>query len=525
MKKSILALGAAVALGGLGFAGSAHALAFFGAGANPTSNATALELNPGGRGHYLFTPYYSAQGTIGTMFSVTNTDPVNGKALKVRFRGAANSDDVLDFTVFLSPLDVWTAGVSKDGQDFALLTTNDKSCTIPKIPAEGVQFKIGRTDSDLGEAERKSHTREGYIEVLNMADVLPGTALFTNIKHVNGVAPCLTPVFATVSNTTVAADAGVMEAAGLGAPSGQLMGSWAVMNQEELAVYGGAQTAVQAVATPSTPAVPATNGLGFISFAPQMGSAIGAALDVNEVTADPLLRAGKVMPLWFDLPDMSTPYTTAVSPVDATSPIKQANALSIALGKGAIMNDYAANGDDASIPMSTDWVVSQPTRRYHAAVDYSATSNATAILWNPNMVTGVGQPVTTAPAVADNTYGNLALSTRGNMGRYACLTGAVGGVDREETEAQGAGTDFSPGTITTASFCGEVFTLSFNRPTSQVLQAQVANTPSGQMPGTEGWASLNLDGGAVLPIVGFAATSIKNTNKFGNFGLTLPHRW
>ena len=232
MKKSILALGAAVALGGLGFAGSAHALAFFGAGANPTSNATALELNPGGRGHYLFTPYYSAQGTIGTMFSVTNTDPVNGKALKVRFRGAANSDDVLDFTVFLSPLDVWTAGVSKDGQDFALLTTNDKSCTIPKIPAEGVQFKIGRTDSDLGEAERKSHTREGYIEVLNMADVLPGTALFTNIKHVNGVAPCLTPVFATVSNTTVAADAGVMEAAGLGAPSVQLMGSWEVLNQE-----------------------------------------------------------------------------------------------------------------------------------------------------------------------------------------------------------------------------------------------------------------------------------------------------
>ena len=525
MKKSILALGAAVAMGGIGFAGSAHALAFFGAGAAPASDATALELNPGGRGHYLFTPYYSAQGTIGTMFSVTNTDPVNGKAVKVRFRGAANSDDVLDFTVFLSPLDVWTAGVTKDGQDFALLTTNDKSCTIPKIPAEGVQFKIRNTDSDLGEAERKSHTREGYIEVLNMADVLPSTALFTNIKHVDGVAPCLAPVFATVSNTTVAANAGVIEAAGLGAPSGQLMGSWAVMNQEELAVYGGAQTAVQAVKTASAPGVPAVNGLGYISFAPQTGAPIGTALDtvggVKAVTADPLLRAGKVTPLWFDLPDMSTPYTTAVTSGAPASPIKQANALSLALGKGAVLNDYAANADGSAIPMNTDWVISQPTRRYHAAVDYKAGT----ILWNPDMTTGTGDPTTTAPAVTLNTYGNLALKERGNMGKYACLTGAVGGVDREEKEAEGASTDFSPGTITTADFCGEVFTLSFNRATSQVLQAEVANTPSGQMPGTEGWASLNLDGGAVLPVVGFAATSIKNTDKFGNFGLTLPHRW
>ena len=32
-----------------------------------------------------------------------NADPPKGEPVKVRFRGAANSDDILDFSVFLSP--------------------------------------------------------------------------------------------------------------------------------------------------------------------------------------------------------------------------------------------------------------------------------------------------------------------------------------------------------------------------------------------------------------------------------------
>ena len=131
MKKSILALSAAAALGGLGFAGSAHAIAYFGNGAGLTANAAATELAAGNIGHFLFTPYYSVQGNMNTLLNIANTDMTNGKAVKVRFRGAANSDDVLDFTVFLSPGDVWTASLTQGSYGRAQISTPDTSCTLP----------------------------------------------------------------------------------------------------------------------------------------------------------------------------------------------------------------------------------------------------------------------------------------------------------------------------------------------------------------------------------------------------------
>ena len=107
MKKNVLALSIAAMIGGLGFAGAASAAVVQGtAGFVPgttmtTTNATTLELSEGGVGHMLLVPYYSAQNGNMTVLHVVNTDTVNGKAVKVRFRGAANSDDVMDFQVFM----------------------------------------------------------------------------------------------------------------------------------------------------------------------------------------------------------------------------------------------------------------------------------------------------------------------------------------------------------------------------------------------------------------------------------------
>ena len=65
------------------------------------------------------------------MVTLVNTDTTRGKVLKVRFRGAANSDDVLDFTLFMSPGDVWSGGVSNvDGK--AAMKTADNSCVLPQ---------------------------------------------------------------------------------------------------------------------------------------------------------------------------------------------------------------------------------------------------------------------------------------------------------------------------------------------------------------------------------------------------------
>lgn len=38
------------------------------------------------------------------LLNIVNTDEVNGKAVKLRYRAAANSDDVFDITIYLSPL-------------------------------------------------------------------------------------------------------------------------------------------------------------------------------------------------------------------------------------------------------------------------------------------------------------------------------------------------------------------------------------------------------------------------------------
>ena len=559
MKKSILALSAAAALGGLGFAGSAHAIAYFGDGVGVTANAAATELAAGNIGHFLFTPYYSVQGNMNTLLNIANTDMSNGKAVKVRFRGAANSDDVLDFTVFLSPGDVWTASLTQGADGRAQITTPDSSCTLPPQNEWPGHFSGQRLAKYLSDPAKDDHTREGYVEVLNMADIPPvllsdavaGTVgptaglvkgkanpVYTAIKHVAGKAPCTTGAFDGLLEGRLVTAAAEAEGYGLAVPSGGLMGSWAVLSQNQLAVYGGAQTAVMATAAnpavnpggpAGSPANTTAQARGLIAFAPQLNAGLDTAAQTNigKYTADPLLASGKVPALWFDLPDMSTPLF-------GTDPKAQADKLSIQLSKPAVYNDYIASA--GVVPMETDWVVSQPTRRYHAAVDYGTSATTSTIVWNADMAAPYANPpaatdfVTAPPTAAQNRYSMLTkkdVEVMGQvMGPYACLTAGFAAADREE-KFTSAGSSFSPGV--TSPYCGEVFTVSFNSPTSKVLQAKVANSGV-PAPGQAGWAKLTLVGGTgtYLPVVGFAATSMKNTRadgSGGNYGMTIPHRW
>lgn len=103
MKKNVLALSIAAMIGGLGFTGAASADVVVGTGAVlSATTATDLVFAEGGIGHALLVPYFNAQNGNMTVMHVVNTDTSNGKAVKVRFRGALNSDDILDFQVFMS---------------------------------------------------------------------------------------------------------------------------------------------------------------------------------------------------------------------------------------------------------------------------------------------------------------------------------------------------------------------------------------------------------------------------------------
>ena len=171
MKKNVLALSITAAM--LGLTGGAQAMNAAPLVGAPTGST--LALNEAGVGHSLFVPYFTAQDTNSTLINLVNTDRVNGKAVKIRFRGAANSDDLFDFQVFLSPGDVWTASVSKGADGYAKLTTNDASCTKPaKAILNATPFKSTRLDTaNLAGDALMAGTREGYIEIFNMADIPP----------------------------------------------------------------------------------------------------------------------------------------------------------------------------------------------------------------------------------------------------------------------------------------------------------------------------------------------------------------
>ena len=540
MKKSILALSAAAAFGGMGFAGSAHAVYYFGDGANATyggvvmgglagvshktlaANATGVALNEGGIGNYLFTPYFTTQKDNNTLVSIVNTDNVNGKIVKVRFRGAANSEDLLDFQVFLSPSDVWTASLTQGADGKTVITTPDKSCTLPSIgtaPTADRTFKTNRLVSvypgALGpvlttDEQKNAQTREGYIEYLNMADVVPGSPLYGAIKHVNGVAPCTPSMMAVLSSTAegvagtgpFVVDANDISALGLSAASGGLTGTWSIFSNAQTKAYGDNHIAVEAVDGAGNPA------RARISYGPQLAQGItdtGApASVVNEGTADPVLRASVNSVMWNDLPDMSTPFF-------GTDPNASVIALSTALSKETLNNEFVATGGAGAVPWDTDWVVSHATRRYYATL----TSGGSIAQGDKDFYD------TTAP------NGNLA--ARSTAGGYMlCQAGTLTGFDREEGTA---GVAFSPSSQT--PFCGEVNVLSFNR-ASQALNASVTNqvftlTVDGQ-PIQAGWAKLALRKNGRLdalgaPVVGYSATSAVNTSTNGNFGYNNRHRW
>ncbi len=103
--------------------------------------AQAVNVSENGLGNVLIYPYYTVNTDINgnafnTLMSVVNTT-ASTKAIKVRFREGRNSAEVLDFNVFLSPFDVWTASITPGDvitgstEWGAKIATADNSCTIP----------------------------------------------------------------------------------------------------------------------------------------------------------------------------------------------------------------------------------------------------------------------------------------------------------------------------------------------------------------------------------------------------------
>jgi hypothetical protein len=281
-----------------------------------TGAAQAVNVNPNGLGQALIYPYYTVRAAAGdaynTLLSVVNST-ASAKGVKVRFVEGKNSREVLDFNLYLSAFDVWTAAIIPTATGAGIVTA-DKSCTTPVITGTVAFVNYLLTDAAGGDLDR---TREGYVEIIEMGDLLPGSTSEVAVTHVSGVPPC-TP--------SALADSVVQANTTLG--TGGLFGGLTLIN-----VNKGADTGVDAVALEAFRTVPPAIWAPPGSILPDLTQALPATATIY--------RAGTAV---------TYPFTSGIDAVSAT------------MMHNRLMNEIILDTGTAS---GTDWVITAPTKRYY----------------------------------------------------------------------------------------------------------------------------------------------------------------
>jgi hypothetical protein len=517
-----------------------------------TMAAHAVHVSQDGTGQVLLYPYYNVNGGNQTFVNVTNTTNTT-KAVKVRFREGVGSEDVFDFTLYLSPYDVWVARINQENGDVMLTVPADTSCTVPQS-LSGNSFLTNRIDSTYDPdgdgtqtaAELTARLSEGHIEVIEMATLGAGD-ITTNVVHVSGTpTDCSVPstftgnagaggVPAILDDATTATYGGVTQV--FNTPTGGLYGSAAIFDPSSGIYFPYNATALESFAAnpiwwpQNSQVFTAVEGAG-------AGVDSGANPISNYYTADDSTVITAAGVLNFDLPDLSTPTTAEVtadlsiyhaySVVDATgvpainegnfggevlasntAAVDKARAVSAALTGNTITGDYITSGAYA-----TDWIITFPTR--YLQVSENSHEDPFDIV-DPN----AGFVATEEDLVSGQ----------------ACVEAGFNYWDREEAANTGdVGVGISPGVPPEAFvLCYEVNVLSMDSSGSATSSDAVNADLSSSLQYTDGWAEMDLTAHTVtptalvagdasgdiigLPVLGFTAVSniVSGSNKGGVF--------
>lgn len=309
--------------------------------------ANAVDLNPDGLGQVLIYPYYTVNKGQDTLLSVVNTSNI-GKAVKVRFLEGYNSREVLDFNLFLSPFDVWTAGITAKGDETTggKLITHDSSCVYPEaadgenIRTTGFSFRPYAYNGQYapfpldGGPKDITRTREGYFEIISMGDIRPGTALDDATIHVQNGTPNAGQPACTTS--IINNNAGQY----LDAPTGGLFGSVGIVNADE-----GTYFAYNADALDGFVDEVIFSGAELLT--PSLAQARSADSTVLGAVAYVFTGGGQLVKLDY------------ADGIDAVSAVLTAN---------NIYNEYIVSDNVGS---NTDWVVTFPTKRFYVDTYYT----------------------------------------------------------------------------------------------------------------------------------------------------------
>jgi hypothetical protein len=360
------------------------------AGLGVAGTAEAVYMSPNRTGQVLIYPYYTVQSAGGnnwnTYISVVNTTSI-AKAVKVRVLEGKTSAEVLDFNLFLSPNDVWTAAIIPNDATATSpgrLVTADTSCTRPAIPTGGVPFRnfqysvAGSGDALPGTGLER--TREGYIEMLEMG-ALSGTTAAAITHGGTGVPSNCNVVQATAFTTVPAGQ--------ILPPRGGLMGTGTLIN-----VNSGRDAGYKADALDAWRNAPIYTDSGFVT--PNLADAVP--------TSSVVVRSGDIDVVGTGASTLITAYRSDFALTSGVS--AGARAVASVFMHTSVLNEYVLDNTSAS---TTDWVITQPLKNLFV-------DNVTARQPYSNILTSSG-----ACELVGFTYFN-----------------------REEQSAVALGSDFSP---------------------------------------------------------------------------------
>jgi hypothetical protein len=456
--------------------------------------AGAVNLSTDGTGSVLIYPYYTVNGNNATLLSVVNTTS-EGKAIKVRFLEAYNSREVLDFNLYMSPFDVWTAEVDKVGAG-AGVSTADNSCTVPVVgstPTPFVNYAYAGGNTDTGPTNL-GRTTEGYVELIEMGTVNNNVAVWKGggaldaITHSGGVPASCATVQAAWGYASGSQFWKTNAQTDIGAPDGGLFGSGTIVNvgQGTIEAYNAEALA------------------GFYA-----ANAASSHTKPGDILPN-LSTGGNNIAYTFNTTgtgNVSLATTSFTASIDAVSAVFMTD---------NVYNEYAV---DPAYGQSTEWVVTFPTKRFYVDLPIPGLARSK-----------------NAPTIATPPF-DLIFGSGWNVG-YAgtsCSPIDVTYFDREEGQPTSS-PGFSPPPPGPAGFalCWEANVVSFDPAAggnAPILASNLQESFALSAGYTTGWANFDFTNGVQagqhtlagingntfvgLPAVGFAVQQTINTSAGG----------
>jgi hypothetical protein len=317
-----------------------------------------MYINPEKKGEVLLFPFYNAENGNTTTFHIVNTTP-RAKAVKVRVMEFVNSQEVLDFNLYLSAEDHFAFGIIGDpAGDGAALVTTDNSCTVPALGTPNGAYPGSQETLDDGTVVRTQpfvpyayagetgwntvdRTLMGHVEIIEMGDLFnaglhtPVTWATHGADGVPANCAALDAAWATgvwsPDNATL--DNG-LATEGVTAPTGGLYGISSLLNVADAAAYGIEPAAID-------------------EWHPLDGGAI------DRLHSEP----GSLLPSMTSGRRASTIYHGLGGDNTAT--------LAFTLGEDAVSSLFMTQSIENDVMINdaiggqTDWVVTFPTRRYY----------------------------------------------------------------------------------------------------------------------------------------------------------------